>query len=269
MHRAHHTWALAIWALVFAMVLGPGSLDLRAESRPVLVFAAASLRNALDDIGAAWMRETGKKVVISYAASNALARQIDAGAPADIFFPADLDWMDYAASRNLIRNETRVNLLGNALVLVAPKGSSLDLAVRHGLDLSKALGTGRLAMGNVEAVPAGKYGRAALEAFGAWAAVKDKLVQTESVRAALLLVSREEVPLGIVYRTDAASDPNVRVVDTFPDGAHPPIIYPVALTRASNNPDAGAFLDFLRSDEAKSLFERHGFTVIDKMASAS
>lgn len=240
-----------------------------AQTRDVVVFAAASLKNALDDASAAWMRETGKRIVVSYAASNALAKQIEAGAPADLFFSADLDWMDYLASKGLIRPESRANLLGNALVLVAPKGSNVQVSLRPGLDLASVLGREHLAMGHVESVPAGKYGKAALEHLGAWEGVKGKIAQAENVRAALLLVSRGEAPLGIVYKTDAVSDPNVAIVATFPETSHPPIVYPVALTKESNHPDAASFLAFLRSDKAKPSFEKQGFAFIGKAGSGS
>jgi molybdate transport system substrate-binding protein len=253
--------------LVWASLAAPG--EALAQSRDVVVFAAASLKNALDEAAAAWMRDSGRRVVVSYAASNALARQIEAGAPADIFFSADLDWMDYAASKRLIQPESRVSLLGNSLVLIAPKGSTAQVELNPGLDLASFLGSNRLAMGHVNAVPAGKYGKAALEHLGAWAGVKDKVAQTENVRAALLLVSRGEAPLGIVYKTDAASDPNVTIVGTFPEGSHPPIVYPVALTKDSANPEAIEFLGFLRSDKAKPFFEKQGFTLLNKAGSGS
>ncbi|MGF9761477.1 molybdate ABC transporter substrate-binding protein [Microvirga sp. 0TCS3.31] len=240
-----------------------------AQSRDVVVFAAASLKNALDEASAAWMRENGKRVVMSYASSNALAKQIELGAPADLFFSADLDWMDYAAAKGHIKTESRVSLLGNALVLIAPKGSPAQIELKPSVDLASILGSNRLAMGNVDAVPAGKYGKAALEHLGAWTGVKDRIAQTENVRAALLLVSRGEAPLGIVYRTDAASDPNVIIVATFPEGGHPPIVYPVALTKDSANPEAAAFLGFLRSDKARPFFEKQGFTLLNKAGSGS
>jgi molybdate transport system substrate-binding protein len=254
-------------ALVWASLALPGGAS--AQARDVVVFAAASLKNALDEAGSAWMRETGKRVVISYAASNALAKQIEAGAPVDLFFSADLDWMDYAAAKGLIKTESRVSLLGNALVLIAPKGSSAQIDLKPGVDLASILGSNRLAMGHVNAVPAGKYGKAALEQLGAWAGVKDRAAQTENVRATLLLVSRGEAPLGIVYKTDAASDPNVTNVATFPEGSHPPIVYPVALTKDSSNPDAASFLGFLRSDKARPFFEKQGFTFLNKAGSGS
>jgi molybdate transport system substrate-binding protein len=244
---------------------GPGS----AQGKDPLIFAAASLKNALDEIVGQWQRETGKKAVISYAASNTLIKQIEAGAPADMFISADLDWMDYGQQKNLIKADTRVNLLGNRLVLIAPKGSTESLNVQPGVDLATALKGGRLALGNVDAVPAGKYAKAALEKLGAWDGVKDKLAQTENVRAALLLVSRGEAPLGIVYQTDAASDPNVRIVGTFPEDTHPPIVYPMALTRESANPDAAALTTYIRSPAARAIFERHGFTVLGPEARRS
>ncbi|KLK91100.1 molybdenum ABC transporter substrate-binding protein [Microvirga vignae] len=257
----------AFKALVFGLALA--CFMTPAQAKDVVVFAAASLKNALDDAVAAWKRETGKALVISYAASNALAKQIEAGAPADIFFSADFDWMDYAASKNLIRPETRTNLLGNSLVLIAPKGASVQVSLQPGFDLASALGDGRLAMGQVEAVPAGKYGKAALEKLGVWGAVKDKIAQTENVRAALLLVSRGEAPLGIVYKTDALSDPNVEIVAAFPESTHPPIVYPAALTKDAANPDAASFLNFLQSSQAKPFFERQGFNFMATPGSGS
>jgi molybdate transport system substrate-binding protein len=252
--------------LLAAATLAPGALSsgavpAAAQNKPPLVFAAASLKNALDDVAAQWLRETGKKVTISYAASNNLIKQIEQGAPADIFFSADLDWMDYGQQKDLIKPQTRANLLGNRIVLIAPKDSTENITIAPGFDLAAALKGGRLAMGNVDAVPAGKYGKSALEKLGAWAGVKDKIAQAESVRAALVLVSRGEAPFGIVYQTDAASDPSVKIVATFPADSHPPIIYPVALTKDSANPDAAAFLDYMRSPAARPAFERQGFTV--------
>jgi len=239
-----------------------GACPALAQDKDVLVFAAASLKNALDDINGQWQRETGKKAVISYAASNTLIQQIEHGAPADIFISADLDWMDYGQQKGLIRPDTRSNLLGNRIVLVAPKDSSVNVSIQHGFDLASLLKGGRLAMGSVDAVPAGKYGKAALESLGVWDSVKDKIAQAESVRAALLYVSRGEAPLGIVYQTDAAADPNVKVVGTFPENSHPPIIYPIALTKQSTNPNAPALLNYIRSPAARPAFEKQGFTVL-------
>jgi molybdate transport system substrate-binding protein len=233
-----------------------------AQGRDVLVFAAASLKNALDEVAAQWQRETGKKVSISYAASNTLVKQIEQGAPADIFISADLDWMDYGQQKDLIKPDSRSNLLGNRLVLVAAKEANASMNIAPGFDLAAALKGGRLAMGNVDAVPAGKYGKAALEKLGAWDGIKDKIAQAESVRAALVLVSRGEAPLGIVYQTDAAADPGVKIVGTFPENTHPPIIYPIALTKESRNAAAQAFLNHVRSPAGRAAFERQGFTVL-------
>jgi molybdate transport system substrate-binding protein len=250
-------------SLLAGAVLASGVDPAAAQSRDVLVFAAASLKNALDEIAGQWQSQTGRKVAISYAASNNLIKQIEQGAPADIFISADLDWMNYGQQKNLIRPETRANLLGNRIVLIAPKDSTASIKVEKGFDLAAALKGGRLAMGNVDAVPAGKYGKAALEKLGAWDGVKGRIAQAENVRAALLLVSRDETPFGIVYQTDAASEPSVRIVGTFPEDTHPPIIYPAALTKDSNNAIAVEFLKYIRSPAAKPAFERQGFTVLE------
>ena len=260
MLTSRRSWLALLTAAV--LTLAAGTAPAAAQGRDVLVFAAASLKNALDEISAQWQRESGKKAAISYAASNTLIKQIEQGAPADIFISADLDWMDYGQQKGLIKPDTRSNLLGNRLVLVAPKDSNISANIQPGFDLAALLKGGRLAMGNVDAVPAGKYGKAALEKLGAWDGVKDKIAQAESVRAALLLVARGEAPLGIVYQTDAASDPTVKIVGTFPENTHPPIIYPVALTKDATGAEAMAFLNFLRSAAARAAFERQGFTVL-------
>jgi molybdate transport system substrate-binding protein len=254
-----------LFGLLFgaALALGTATGPALAQVKAPLIFAAASLKSALDEVAMQWQRESGKKVVISYAASNTLIKQIEQGAPADIFVSADLDWMDYGQQKNLIDAQTRSNLLSNRIVLVAPKDASFTLNITPGFDLASALKGGRLAMANVDAVPAGKYGKAALEKLGAWEGVKDKIAQADNVRAALLLVSRGEAPIGIVYRTDAASEPAVKVVGTFPEDSHPPITYPVALTKTSTNPDARAFLSYIRSPAARPAFERQGFTILD------
>jgi molybdate transport system substrate-binding protein len=253
--------------LALALSMAPGVVQ---AQHSVVVFAAASLKNALDEIAATWSKDTGKPAPkISYAASSALAKQMEQGAPADMFISADLDWMDYVAGKNLIKADTRFNLLGNKIVLIAPKDSKITTLAIKGDDLAKALAGGRLSMANVEAVPAGKYGKAALEKLGAWTVVKDSIAQAENVRAALLLVARGEAPLGIVYSTDAAAEPSVKIVATFPDDSHPPIIYPAALTKDAKNADAKAFLDFLRSTKARTSFEKQGFTVLVKSASST
>lgn len=228
----------------------------------VTVFAAASMKNALDSLNAEWTKETGNETTVSYAASSALAKQIEAGAPADVFISADLAWMDYVADKKLVKDGTRSNLLGNRIVLVAPADKAKQVEIKKDFDLAGLVGDGRLAMGAVDSVPAGKYGKAALEKLGVWSSVEKKVAGAESVRAALLLVSRGEAPYGIVYQTDAAADPGVAIVGTFPEDSHPPIIYPVAVLSSSASPAASAYLDFLKSAKAKPFFEKQGFTVL-------
>jgi molybdate transport system substrate-binding protein len=226
-----------------------------------LVFAAASLKNALDSAVGDYSKTTGKTVTVSYAATSALAKQIQEGAPADIFFSADLDWMDKLQDKKLIEADSRVTLLGNELVLVAPQDSAVSLTIAPSFALSDALGDGKLAMAMTASVPAGKYGKAALEKLGVWDSVSPKVAESENVRAALELVSRGEAALGIVYTTDANADKGVKVIGTFPEDSHPPILYPIALT-ASAKPDARAFLDYLTSVKAKPIFEAQGFRFV-------
>jgi len=233
-----------------------------AQDKTITVFAAASLKNALDDINAAYTKKTGVKVVTSYAASSTLVKQIEQGAPAEVFASADLDWMDYAAQKKLIKDDTRVSLLGNKIVLIAPKDSKIDnVTIGPGFDLAKLAGDGRVATDDVQAVPVGKYAKAALEKLGAWNAAASKFAMAESVRAALALVARGEAVLGIVYETDAKVEPNVKIVGAFPADSHPPIVYPVAAT-AGAKPDVNDYLAFLRSAVAKSVFEQYGFTFL-------
>jgi molybdate transport system substrate-binding protein len=233
-----------------------------AAAQDVTVFAAASLKNALDAVGTAWEAETGKRVTVSYAASSALARQIEEGAPADVFVSADIEWMAYLAERGLIAEGTEVRLLGNRLVLIAPAESAAAAEIAPRFDLAGLLGDGRLAMANVEAVPAGRYGRAALESLGVWETVADRVAQAENVRAALALVASGEAPLGIVYATDAAAEDEVRVVGTFPEDSHPPIVYPAAVTAEAASPDARAFLDWLQGEAAEEVFAAEGFAIL-------
>lgn len=252
-------WLGAALAVVLPFV--PGIALAQGSAGPV-VFAAASLKNALDDIGGTWAAGGHAAPKLSFAASNVLEKQIEQGAPADLFFSADTDWMDAAQKAGLVRPGTRVDLLGNAIVLVAPAEAAAPVDIREGFDLAGALHGGRLAMANVDAVPAGKYGKAALEKLGAWDGVKDHVAQAESVRAALAFVARGETPLGIVYATDAVAEPKVKVVGVFPPGSHPPIVYPVAITTNSTSPDAASFLAFLRGPAARAAFEKQGFTVL-------
>ncbi|HVK92855.1 MAG TPA: molybdate ABC transporter substrate-binding protein [Mycoplana sp.] len=248
--------ALAGWVGISAF-----SAPASAEDK-ITVFAAASLKNALDAANDAWTKETAKKTTVSYAASSALAKQIEAGAPADVFISADLAWMDYVAEKKLIKDGTRSNLLGNRIVLVATKDAAKPVDIKEGFDLAGLVGDGKLAMGAVDSVPAGKYGKAALEKLGVWSSVEGKVAGAESVRAALVLVSRGEAPYGIVYQTDAAADPGVAIVGTFPEDSHPPIIYPIAILAESKSPNAAAYLDFLRSDKATPFFTEQGFTIL-------
>jgi molybdate transport system substrate-binding protein len=224
------------------------------------VFAAASLKNALDAVAAAWTADTSKDVTITYAASSALAKQIEGGAPADVFISADLDWMKYLIDKKLVTPGTEVKLLGNEIVLIAPKESSAEAGIAPNFPLAALLGDGKLAMADVKAVPAGKYGKAALEKLGVWASIESKVAQAENVRAALKLVATGEAALGIVYATDARSEPAVKIIGIFPADSHPLIIYPAAPVAASANPDAAAFMAYLQTAKAKARFEEQGFT---------
>jgi molybdate transport system substrate-binding protein len=233
-----------------------------AQEKMLTVFAAASMKNALDDVNAAYTKSTGVKVVSSYAASSALAKQIEGGAPADVFVSADLKWMDYVQDKKAIKNDTRVSLLGNKLVLIASKDFRIDnVTIGQGFDLARLAGDGRIATGDVKAVPVGLYAKAALEKLGAWAAAERKFAMTDNVRAALLLVSRGEAVLGIVYETDAKVEPGVKIIATFPEGSHPPITYPVAAT-ATAKPEVVGYLQFLRGTIARDIFEKYGFTFL-------
>ena len=248
-------------AIVAVTLLAAGPIQ-AAHAEDVVIFAAASLTNALDDAARLFEQQGGAHAKISYAASSTLAKQIESGAPADMFISADLDWMNYLEQRHLIRASTRENLLANRLVLIAPADSATSVEIKPGVDLAGLLGGGRLAMADPDTVPAGKYGKAALEKLGIWDSVKAAVAPAENVRAALAFVSRRETPLGIVYATDAAADPGVKVVSVFPEGTHPPIVYPAALTADGKNPSAARLLEFLGSPAAKPIFEKQGFTVL-------
>jgi molybdate transport system substrate-binding protein len=235
-----------------------------AQEKSITVFAAASLKNALDEVDDLFTKQSGIKVVSSYAASSSLMKQIEQGAPADVFLSADVDWMDYGIKHNVIKNDTRKDLLGNRLVLIAPKDSKIgNVTIAPGFDLAGLVGSGHIATGDVRAVPAGLYAKAALEKLGIWSSVESKIAMAENVRAALVLVARGEAPLGIVYETDAKVDPSVKIVGVFPEDSHPPIIYPVAMTKDAK-PDAAQYLAFLTTPEAKAVFERYGFRVLAK-----
>ena len=230
-----------------------------AQDRTLTVFAAASMKNALDDIDAAYTAKTGVKIVVSYGPSSGLAKQLEQGAPADVFISADTDWMDYAAGRKSISEPSRINLLGNSIVLIVPKDSKIDnVNIGAGFDLAKLAGDGKIATGDVKSVPVGKYAKAALEKFGSWQAAEPKFAMADNVRAALTLVARGEAALGIVYSTDAKVEPGVKIVGTFPADSHPAIIYPVAATTTAK-PEAANYLAFLRSTAAKNILEKYGF----------
>jgi molybdate transport system substrate-binding protein len=244
-----------------ALLLAISCLQAQAQFRDVLVFAAASVKNALDEANALFLFENGSGVKVSYGASSALAKQIENGAPADVFISADNDWMDYLAERKLIKPDTREKFLGNKLVLITSASSNVALTIGQNFPLAQALGNGRLAMADPAAVPAGKYGKAALEKLGAWASVASKIAPAQDVRAALTFVSRGEAPLGIVYQSDAAADKNVKVVATFPESSHPPIVYPIAILASSINGVAPVYMQYLLSPKAEPFFEKQGFVV--------
>jgi molybdate transport system substrate-binding protein len=253
-----YRWLILMMAALLSC--GPAGAA-EPASRPVTVFAAASLTNVLDGLGREFTRTTGVPVRFSFASSSILARQIEAGAGADVFFPADQEWMDYLERRSRIQKPSRRNVAGNQLVLIAPRASEVQLVIEPGFPLVAALGRGRLATGDPDSVPAGRYARAALRSLGAWDDVADRLVRADDVRHALMFVARGEAPLGIVYATDARVDERVRIVGTFPADSHPPITYPVALTRRAG-PDAERFVQFVVGDAGRAAFERSGFTMV-------
>lgn len=264
-----------VWGALFAVAgaihtaahaapvaLPGGADDPRGQhTAPVLVFAAASLTDVLDEIDRAYTAQTGAEVRASYAASSVLAKQIESGAPADVFLGADREWMDYLEERGLLKRGSRQDLLGNTLVLVAAADNPLQLKIAPGFDLAGALGKGRLAVGDPDSVPAGMYAQAALVKLGVWNQVKDRLARADKVRTALEYVARGESPLAIVYGTDARAEKRVRVVDVFSADTHPSIVYPVALT-AGARPEAERYREFLNSDAVRQIFTRRGFVVL-------
>lgn len=254
------------WLFLFAVFASAPALAAERAQEPLMVFAAASLTDTLQKISNAYTASSGVPVKLSFAASSTLARQIEAGARADLFFSADREWMDYLQERKLIQAATRIDLLGNRLVLVAPCNSRVSVDLKPGAPLLAALGpSGRLAIADPDHVPAGRYGKEVLTALGLWTSVEPRLVRAENVRVALMYVARGETPLGIVYSTDALADDRVRVVDEFPETSHAPITYPVALTAVAS-PAAAEYLRYLRSDAARKIFEQAGFTVLNATA---
>lgn len=259
--HARATAVATAFMLSFALTITAAQAQ-KTDTAQVTIFAAASLKNALDDATAGYTKSTGTKSSVSYAASSALAKQIEQAAPADIFISADLDWMDYLANKGLILPGTRSNLLGNELVLIAPAASTASIEIKEGFPLAAAIGQGRLATGDVKSVPVGKYAKAALEKLKVWTEVEPHLALTDNVRSALALVAQGEAAFGIVYKSDAAAEPKVKVIGVFPADTHPPIIYPIAVTKSAAAPDAAkALLTFLKSSEAADYFTKQGFTI--------
>ena len=245
--------------MLLCITVGPAPLPAGEAQQQILVFAAASLADAMQEIGTAYEKATHVVVKQSFDASSNLARQIEAGARADVFLPADTEWMDYLQERNLIQPATRKNVLGNSLVLIASAQSEIKLKIAPHFPLAAALGEGRLATGDPGSVPVGRYARSALTTLGVWDEVAPRLVRAENVRAALAYVARGEAPLGIVYGSDALAEKRVRVVDTFPANTHEPIVYPVALTTAARA-NAAAFVAYLTSAQGHKVFIKYGFT---------
>jgi molybdate transport system substrate-binding protein len=235
-----------------------------AQEQRLVVFAAASLKDALDEVNAAYTKAKGMQVTTSYAGSSQLIRQVEQGAPAEVFISADLESMDYGARTKAVQDRTRIDLLGNQLVLIAAADAAIGtVEIGAGFDLAALAGKGRIVVGDVRAVPAGRYAQAALQKLGLWPSVQGKLAMVENVRVALSLVARGEAPLGIVYETDAKAEPKVKVIGIFPADSHPPIVYPAALTAGAKT-GAAAYLEFLQSSPARSIFEQRGFIFLAK-----
>jgi len=247
-------------AILCALLAVACNSSTNIDKGPV-VLAAASLQEAMTEASDAWVKAGHAAPTLSFAGSSALARQVESGARADIFVSADEEWMDELERQGRLREGTRQTLFGNEIVVVAPKGSRTKVSLDDPATLRSALGDGRLAMADPEAIPAGRYGKGALETLGLWQGLSARIAPTENVRAALALVERGQAPLAVVYATDTLASDNVETVARFPVTSHPPIRYPAAILGSSTNPDAGAFLDFLKSDEARQIFIRHGFTI--------
>jgi molybdate transport system substrate-binding protein len=248
---------------LFVTLQAPATLAQSARQPELLVFAAASLTNVLDELSKRFEQQGGAPVKLSFAASSVLARQIEAGSRADVFISADQEWMDYLQRRNLVDATSRRDLAGNRLVLIAPVDSRLELEIAPGFPLAAALGNGRLSTGDPDIVPVGRYARSALVSLGLWDAIQHRLVRADNVRSAMMFVSRGEAPLGIVYATDARVDPKVRIVDTFPENTHPPITYPGAVVSGAHA-GAIAYLNYLASPRAGETWRRFGFRELTK-----
>lgn len=253
--KAALSWCIAALLAALCLTAAP------ARAQDLTVFAAASLKESLDHVVVEFGRSKGVKAVASYFASSALAKQIESGAPADVFISADLEWMDFLEQRKLLRAGSRFNLLHNRLALIAPADSRLTIDIKPGYPLLQLLGSGKLSMADPESVPAGKYGRAALEKLGLWKSVEARVVRGDNVRTALNFVARGEAPLGIVYQTDAYAEKRVRIAGLFPPDTHPQIVYPVAVVETSRKAAAPVFAGYLKSAEARAIFEKYGFVV--------
>jgi molybdate transport system substrate-binding protein len=249
---------LSVWLALSALIVGLPSWSADLDKPAIVVFGAASLTNVLQELGDGFTKQSSIPVKFSFAASSTLARQIESGAPADVFFSADLEWMDYLQSRNLIQRESRQDALGNRLVLIAPADSTVKLKIEPHFRLAAILVKGRLATGDPDSVPVGRYAQSALTKLGVWKDVADRLIRADSVRSAMAFVDRGEAPLGIVYETDALIDKKVRVVDVFPDDTHQPIVYPIALTSVAKT-DAAKFVAYIRGPAGDVAFKAYGF----------
>jgi molybdate transport system substrate-binding protein len=259
---------MIVWFLLVGIALDAGALSAAEHERPFIVFAAASLTEAVTEVSAAFTQETGIAVKTSFAASSVLARQIEAGAPATVFFAADEEWMDYLQKRNLLAPGSRKDVLGNQLVLVAPADSTATVKITSGPALVQGLGGARIATGDPDSVPVGKYAKAALIKLGVWEQVEGRLVRAEDVRSALAFVARGDAPFGIVYLTDAKVEKRVRLLDTFPQDTYPPIRYPIAIT-AGAGADASRFVEFVTGERAAVIFQNYGFALIGLGQAAS
>lgn len=250
-------------ALCASVLIQPAAMADDKRQPDLLVFAAASLTNVLGELSTTWSARSGVRIRTSFASSSVLARQIEAGGRADAFISADQEWMDYLQSHNLIDKATRRNLIANRLVLIAPVDSKIELKIAPGFDLVGTLGKQRLATGDPDTVPVGRYARSALVTLGVWNKIQDRLVRADNVRSAMTFVALGEAPLGIVYATDAKVDSKVRIVDTFPENTHPPITYPGAAIKGSRG-DAREFLEFLASPQARDIWVKYGFLEFKK-----
>ncbi len=260
-HKGKHRYSLPLLTF-FAAILFSSPASWADGPEKLTVYAAASTTNAMTEVAKLYEKKTGTQVALSFASSSTLAKQIEMGAPAQVYLSANPEWMDYLEQKGLIEPGGRADVLGNRIALIAPADSAIEeVKIEKGFDLAKILGDGYLAMGDPDHVPAGMYGKAALQGLGAWEAVEKKVARAKDVRAALALVERGESPLGLVYTTDAAISEKVKVVGLFPEDSHPPIVYPVAIVKGADLKASMPFIDFLKTPEASALFTKYGFIV--------